>query len=305
MKDTGHESSESTYWYIWTETKQLGPIFFNRLQQMAHQGKLTLDDKVRRGTTGEWSRVGDLTEVFFPDPVELEAKAATVAPPKSKIVPQPSRPGLVSNLVDSIRDRVDLILESLKDYYSDGSSGLRVVASWVALVTVLISLTVVLASQMSFAWLTAAEPFAAYTSAWDELKAKRDAKTEAAEWDAFAVKIRHQITPIVARLEKTASAENRLAQQLLYAGRDYLPQMLDDAREERSESETKFADHLQRARWLKEGKDLNGIYRGPRLLTVGQIPDNTTLIFGVVFVVFDIWVVVWLLRRWFNRRVTA
>ena len=60
---------------------------------------------------------------------------------------------------------------------------------------------------------------------------------------------------------------------MLWAGRDYLPLMLKDARTDVSPSEQKFLAHLQRANWLAQGKELNGKFAHP----------NSSFLFTYVF----------------------
>ena len=133
------------------------------------------------------------------------------------------------------------------------------------------------------------------------MKEKRTAEASSAEWDAFAERARQELAPIVVSLEHVARADNRFAQQLLWAGRDYFPKMLDDARNNTSESEQQFDYHLVRARWLTEGKDLEGkpAYQ-PRMNVLPA--DSSTIVLVAVFVVVDLWVVVWFLRKKLSSR---
>ena len=299
LEETNSDSSESTYWYIQTESRQMGPIFFSRLQQMAHQGKLTHEDRVRRGTTGEWVRVGDLTNVLFP---EVDDSAATRANAPTVVTrPQPytHEPNVLVRLVSSIFNRIEGMYDGIKFACVDHLAGIRTITSWIALVAVMCTLTIVAANQFPVEWFIRTDPLLTYTSIWDELKQKRKSSVTTAEWDSFAATARLKLVPIIARLEKTASTDNRIAQQLLWAGRDYLLKMLDDAREDKSPSELKFADHLQRAQWLREGKDLNGFLRRNPISLPWFLQDTTTLLVGIPLFVVNIWIAA---RFAFGRR---
>ena len=302
--DARDETSDSTYWYIWTETRQIGPIFFSRLRQMAHQGKLGVDDKVRRGTTGEWVRAGSLQDILFPSILETESTAAQCEQAVSETQPSVRQAGILANLISSIQDRFEVFFEGIKYAFVDRLSSIRVIASWIALTAVAIASIVVALEHFPVGWLTTIDPIATYTSIWDELKEKRTAKASAAEWDAFAAKARLDVAPIVRHLERTAGVNDRVSQQLLWAGRDYLPQMLDDARTDESRSETKFAEHLRRANWMKQGRDINGNMRRRNASPASSLflTDNTTTVLGIAFLIVDVGFVVWFLK---GRRKTG
>ena len=291
------ESPESTHWYILTDGKPVGPIFFSRLRQMARQGKLSVDAQVRKGKTGVWVRAGDLTGVLFPHPDEVIQEESPETKPEPKPQPQVNEPGLLSRGISSIRDRFESLYDGIRLATSEQMGNLRAIVSWLVLIAVFGSLFVIVAQQISFEWPFVPDALTTFSSIWDELKAKRDADANSVDWDAFVTKARKQIEPIVARLQRTASSENRLDQQLCWAGRDYLPKMLNDSRTKESDAEQKFAECLQRARWLKQGKDLNGRFAvGSQYGSAVFSTDLATIVFGVLFVIFDIAIVVWFIR---------
>lgn len=299
QKDLSTETSETTYWYVLTESRQLGPIFFSRLQQMAHQGKLTHDDKVRRGTVGEWVRVGDMTNVLFPNVSDSVPATSKVASASRPVDPRTVEPNILERMFEWTVDRITGVTDGVKLLAEDYVHGLRTIVGWTALVTVVCSLAMVLSQHIPLDWLTTTDPLLTYSQVWDELKQKRSANAASSEWDSFASNAKEKLTPIIARLERTASTDNRLAQQLLWAGRDNLLKMLDDARSEKSDTETRFADHLQRAKWLREGKDLNGVLRRGPMALPWFLSDMTTILIAIPMFVINLWIVGRLL---FGRR---
>ena len=82
---------------------------------------------------------------------------------------------------------------------------------------------------------------------WSEHQALRARGASETEWEEFERRAMSQWRSAAPKLASVAGAKRRAAQQLLWAGRDYLPRMLDNARENRSLDETKFALHLARA----------------------------------------------------------
>lgn len=68
-----------------------------------------------------------------------------------------------------------------------------------------------------------------------------------AEWESFKQSVHTRIDPTIKKLEATASSDFPVKQQLLWATRDYLYPMLDNARVERSREQTKFEKCLKEA----------------------------------------------------------
>ena len=297
-------SSSETYWYIWSDEKQIGPFFFSRLKQLARQGTLKLDARVRRGTTGEWVRAETLKDILFAEeskPNSVEASSVAVPKPPAEVEQQP---GLLTRLTRSIRERFDDLIFDFQQGISDRSSNFRLVFSSVGLVIVAIWLTILAVRQIDFG-ISFTDPIKVLSSTWEELKSKRSLKASQSEWDEFAERAQRQIKPLVVQLEKTASTSNPTDQQLLWASRDFLPKMLSDARTAESDSERKFSLHLQRAKWLHDGKDIRGKSRDPsqKLKPFGTTSDIASVVFGVLFVAFDIGLVVWFLKS--RKRVVA
>jgi|GEM_PF-2244995 hypothetical protein len=293
------QSTEATFWYVLTDSRQFGPIFFSRLRQMAHQGKLSRDDKARKGTEGEWVLIGDLNDVLFPTAAELESMSAREAVAEQKPESQVQEPGFLAIFANSIRDRIEVFYESVVHGIADRLSLIRTIISWIALIAVFVSLATVMTNQTPSEWFFTVDPIKIYTSIWDELIAKRQANVSSAEWDKFAAEARRDITRIVARLERTASSEDRSSQQLLWAGRDYLMKMLDDARDDVSQSEERFELELQRAIWLQQGNAISEpqLYRKRLPVFMGFISDNGPIVLGVAFVIFNVGIVVWFLTE--------
>lgn len=292
--DADEDSSESTYWYVNLDARQIGPMTFSRLRQMARQGTLAAETQVRKGESGKWIDAGSVDGVFFSTP---NPSSTTIAQASQK----PEPPGKLAYFATSLRDRVQIACSGIVDGFAGQLRYVRAAVSWIALIAVVVGLIVILVRNFPQFWFRASDPLETYTSLWDELKEKRRGKVSSVEWDSFAARARDELSPIVARLERIASADNRVAQQLLWAGRDYFPKMLDDARSNVSESEQRFDYHLVRARWLTEGKDLEGkpAYQ-PRIDVFPA--DSSTIVLVAVFFVIDLWVVVWFVRRKLNNR---
>jgi len=99
--------------------------------------------------------------------------------------------------------------------------------------------------------------FDMYTEIWAELKSKRESHAEPLEWNSFVTKAEAKLRPIIDELESSDSSRKILRRELLWAGRDCMPEMLHASRSEPSKSELEFADHMDRARRLLAGEKVS------------------------------------------------
>ncbi len=98
------------------------------------------------------------------------------------------------------------------------------------------------------------EYYETYTAIWNKHKELRSRSASDDEWSSFNQEVKRQLEPIIHDLNRTASAKRPIKQHLLWAGRDYLPLMIVDARESPSEAEELFAQHMDDARLLLAGE---------------------------------------------------
>ncbi|MEQ8856400.1 hypothetical protein [Gimesia sp.] len=68
-----------------------------------------------------------------------------------------------------------------------------------------------------------------------------------ATWEQFKIQVQKRTAPDIDYMKQTACADYPQLQQLLWAGRDYLPWMMDTARWVPSEAQIKFVKHLKEA----------------------------------------------------------
>jgi hypothetical protein len=93
---------------------------------------------------------------------------------------------------------------------------------------------------------------------------------------------------------------------LLWAGRDCLPKMFDDARQESSAAEQAFDEYMRNVEMLRRNEPIYGGNAGAthfhdrRAAAAGPwyaIDPGTALLWGGMLLV-DVAVVVWLFRKW-------
>ncbi|MEQ9068203.1 MAG: hypothetical protein RLO18_15825, partial [Gimesia chilikensis] len=80
-----------------------------------------------------------------------------------------------------------------------------------------------------------------------EFLALQQKQASDAEWSSFKNKVKSEMDPLIKELESSAGSDRPQLQQMLWAGRDYLPGMLDNARTEPSPDQEKFEKHLKEA----------------------------------------------------------
>ncbi len=91
------------------------------------------------------------------------------------------------------------------------------------------------------------EELAKFQTIHTEFLALQKKKASDGEWTSFESKVKTEIEPVIKELEANASSEQPQLQQLLWAGRDYLNPMLENARTEVSRDQEKFEKHLKEA----------------------------------------------------------
>ena len=92
-----------------------------------------------------------------------------------------------------------------------------------------------------------------------ELEAVKELRRNGAEmpeWRGLEIRIKNKNKSIIHYLEKNASAENQVQQELLRAARDCLPKLIQESRLDVSWHEKRFEKHMNTARLLLQNKDI-------------------------------------------------
>lgn len=298
MSNAGGE--QNVHWYYKIEGKEAGPAIISRLRQMAREGSLTSDDLVRKGMTGEWVRAGTVSEINARAPA-VKVEVPNQPEPKANPVKRFSR---LHDLRFSLRYAISMALGSVVERLNL----VRTLAGYAILGAALAFLTSTIFEWRILDRPEHADPLTTYRSLWTELQTHRKNKVDAAVWREFSERGRKDLAPIIAHLEHEAGAANRSAQFLLWAGRDCLPKMFDDARIEPSSSEQQFTEYLENVNLLSQGKPVyGGTQNGsqPQLSETFSFKrwldrDPVGAVFTVLFMATSFVIVIWFIRR--NRR---
>lgn len=299
MRDA--DDGKSTYWYYRLGGSEFGPVMTNRLRQLARKGELAAEDKVRRGKLGEWVDAGTIEGLpVKPRARPLSPVAGPLPPATESNVPEYDGATLGQRLLYWYYDLLDAIVGRFWLIRRVGAI-LALVAVTVVLVRLTLTLDIKPADRAP-----ARDPYATFSALCQELRDKREAEVDEDVWAELKERGNREIEPLVAALAKEASATNRTAQMLLWAGRDCLTKMFDDAREEPSRSEAKFDEYMQNVERLRKNEPIYGgnlaathLYDHIRpVARAWYAVSNTTLTMWGVITVANIGVVIWLIRRW-------
>ena len=297
------DGEQNVHWYYKIGGKEAGPAIISRLRQMAREGTLTEEDLVRKGMTGEWVRAGTVSEIH--------ARARTIA---VDVPTEPERTTIDvkrSSRLNDVRLSLLYAISGAIGSVVDRLSLIRTVAGYVILGATLICLIGTMLKWRISDKSVHADPLTTYQSLWSELQAYRKNKVDEAAWRELSERGRKELAPIIAYLEREAGATNRSAQFLLWAGRDCLPKMFDDARIEPSASERKFVEYLENVQLLSQGKPIYGGNRGGRRPRSSETfsfsnwfaHDPKGAIFTMVLTLTNFAIVIWFVRR--KRRGTS
>lgn len=301
------DDNRTTHWYYRLAGVEYGPVMTNRLRQLARQGELFADDLVRRGKMGEWIEAGTVEGLAVKPRAKPVAQAARpIAPPVETALPFDG-PSLWQRLLYALYDLFDAIA---------GRFWLiRRVLSVVALIVVSVVLV-----RYTLTWDVSVEkpaplgdPVMVYNSLWQEIQKNREAEADEEVWTELKERGTREIEPHIAALGKEAGSTNRVAQMLLWAGRDGLKKMFDDAREEPSRSEAKFVEYMQNVERLKKNEPIYGgnlgathLYDNVRAMhratsAVTRASKTTFATWGGIAAV-NVGILAWLVRRWRRGR---
>lgn len=158
---------------------------------------------------------------------------------------------------------------------------------WVLVPLLLMGIAGLAANYFVIDWYRRSIAYETYSNIWFDLRRLREMDLDARQWDEFKASVKPKIMQINQSIEKVATTNDPYTMELLRAGRDCLPRMLDDAREIPSSSEKQFAVHMSKAERLAHsapGKPLSETVIS-LLVKLFIILDVALVGLGAVFVV--------------------
>jgi hypothetical protein len=298
---SGSDGDQTAYWFYRTaDGHETGPVLLSRLRQLARKGELFADSQVRRGRLGDWVEAATIPAL----PVK--------ARPNRQALPRMPAPAVEAPPGPSREDSSQLWRSFVYWYYDAIQSILdrmwliRRVGSIAALLLITVAFGRMILPENPWSFAEAkADPYETFRALGSEVRQKREAKASDDDWKELAERGRREIRPLVATLERQASSTNRLSQMLLWAGRDCLPKMFDDARDEPSASERDFEEYMRNVDMLRQNKPIYGGNAGATHFHDQQVRETpwydtdpgTAVVWGAIILV-DAAIVLWLLRTW-------
>ncbi|QDU17821.1 hypothetical protein CA11_56700 [Gimesia maris] len=253
-------------WYCKLGGMGYGPIEAHKIKMWAEQDRVEPTDLLKLGRKGEWFEAWQIEALQLKKPnpkqAEPEVKADTAATetesnttgapvaaaPAAALAPMPAAPVAaavppVARAKPKIQVQRSNPLEALGPLMDPKILG--GVGGVIALVAILYF--VPLGDLFSP---SGKEEFAKFQAFYQEYKALQSKQAGPAEFAALKKKANTELDPVIKDLESTAGSDYPALQQLLWAGRDYLPKMLDNPGPESARDQEKFENCLQEAQRL-------------------------------------------------------
>ncbi|EDL60645.1 DUF4339 domain-containing protein [Gimesia maris] len=253
-------------WYCKLGGMGYGPIEAHKIKMWAEQDRVEPTDLLKLGRKGEWFEAWQIEALQLKKPnpkqAEPEVKADTAATetesnttgapvaaaPAAALAPMPAAPVAaavppVARAKPKIQVQRSNPLEALGPLMDPKILG--GVGGVIALVAILYF--VPLGDLFSP---SGKEEFAKFQAFYQEYKALQSKQAGPAEYAALKKKANTELDPVIKDLESTAGSDYPALQQLLWAGRDYLPKMLDNPGPESARDQEKFENCLQEAQRL-------------------------------------------------------
>ncbi|HAW28650.1 DUF4339 domain-containing protein [Gimesia maris] len=253
-------------WYCKLGGMGYGPIEAHKIKMWAEQDRVEPTDLLKLGRKGEWFEAWQIEALQLKKPnpkqAEPEVKADTAATetesnttgapvtaaPAAALAPMPAAPVAaavppVARAKPKIQVQRSNPLEALGPLMDPKILG--GLGGVIALVAILYF--VPLGDLFSP---SGKEEFAKFQAFYQEYKALQSKQAGPAEYAALKKKANTELDPVIKDLESSAGSDYPALQQLLWAGRDYLPKMLDNPGPESARDQEKFENCLEEAERL-------------------------------------------------------
>ncbi len=241
-----------------------GPIEAHKIKLWAEQARIESTDLVKLGRKGEWFEAWQIEALQFKKPAETETEttdaseepqeheskmaaepvkevAAPVAPlamPASPSIPPPVTPPTPARPKPQIKvarsNPLDALGPLMKPEILGGAAAVIALAALFYFVP--------LGGLFGPGGHAELEKFQVV---YKELLALQQKNASESEYTSFKTKTKTELGPILEELEVNASSDRPHLQHLLWAGRDYLYPMIDNAHKGENRDQEKFEKHLK------------------------------------------------------------
>jgi len=288
-------SDSSDRWYIKIADQIDGPFSSQDLQKQIQAGKISPDTFIRTENSRDWLPAKTFPKLFPKQESQSASESASRAAAdllmgrgiRRAVSEDDDEADSVQHRFVRLFSRLNLswsreILSDCAEFLADKLEFLKYGFRLWVLVPFLLLISIGLGiNYYAVDWYRRSIAYETYSEIWFELRKFREMDLNDRQWDEFKADAKPRISQINLSIEKVAAANDPYSMELLRAGRDCLPRMLDDARRTPSSSEKQFATHMNNAQRLvysKSGKPFS---------------QRMTDILGMSFIVFDIVLIGW------------
>lgn len=286
--------SSHTRWYYKFSDQIYGPFSSQELQQQIQDGNVKPDTQIRSNQNSNWVTAKSFPNIFqFKEPYS-EAESASKAAEdiltgrrnrgfRRNNDEEEDEPESFINRFTGLFSKLSFSwMSDLFDILADKLELLKYcLRAWVLIPLLLLVILGLSFNFFAVDWYRRSIAYDTYSKIWTDLRHHREMDLDEHQWNEFKTDVYGELNTINASIEKAATTNDPYTMELLRAGRDCLPRMLDDARKTPSQSEKEFAIHMNKAERFAKAK-----YQE-------SIPQIMTTIVGILFVVFDILLLGW------------
>lgn len=239
-------------WFCKIGEREYGPIRLEELISWARHERIWKQTPIRHGHHGAWFAAGECEELFAPAsaaPVTSDVQTSTARTPQPRTEERHDPASAASSLIQNV-NRLPYVSKSrekaerqrervpLGTLVRDNAKALGIAGG---LALLLLIWFFPYSNQYSTL-------LADVQSTYTEFIALREQNADEAQWADLQARTEALYRDRVKELERTATPDDPASQCLLWALRDYLPKMLQEARLKRTAAEEKFEENLVAAR---------------------------------------------------------
>lgn len=256
-------------WYCKLGGMGYGPIEAHKIKMWAEQQRVEPTDLLKLGKKGEWFEAWQIEALQLKKPApekpaeaaeptkEVESteaapaapEAAGAVPPTQTPAPAPlpsAAPAPAAATPPPARPKPQVKVARSNPFEALGPMMDPKILGGVGGAIVLIAILYFVPLGDLFSP-SGKDELAKFKEIHQEFLSLQQKKASDAEWSSFKSKVTTEMAPMIKELESNAGSDRPHLQQMLWAGRDYLPGMLDTARTEPSPDQEKFEKHIKEA----------------------------------------------------------
>lgn len=259
-------------WYCKLGGMGYGPIEPHKIKMWAEQERVEPTDLLKLGRKGEWFEAWQIEVLQLQKPVDPPEPTEETAAEESKTEETNSTAGTVDMKETAVpataaaasmpptpaaptppKPKPKIKIQRSNPLEALGPLMTPQILGGAAAVVVLVAIFLFVPLDGLFKP-GGQEELAKFKAVHQEFLALQQKNASASEWDSFKSRVMTEMDPVIKELEANASSDVPHIQSLMWAGRDYLKKMLDNAQSESNPDLKKFEDQIREAERIITGK---------------------------------------------------